>query len=91
MQYQTITTGKARSARKDGGGKKLKGTLNNSKTPTTVKSRKVMQKENKEVNTTERVIKKKSALKMHLMKGEGPLMRNLESCDMSQITGLTPW
>ena len=43
------------------------------------------------MNTTDKATKKKSAIKMHLVQGQGPFLNNLESCEMSHITQLNPW
>lgn len=44
-----------------------KGSKVGSKTPNTTKSRKITQKENREMNTTDKASKKKSSIKMHLV------------------------
>ena len=51
------------------GGSKVgkKGNKVGAKTPKGSKSRKINQKENREINTTDKATKKKSAIKMHLL------------------------
>jgi hypothetical protein len=56
---------KNKSARKDA----IKKAYTTSKTPTTTKTRRVTQKENKEINTTDKAVKRKSAIQIHNLKG----------------------
>jgi len=59
--YYTINSQKA-------GPKAIKkGSKVGAKTPNSTKSRKITQKENREMNTTDKASKKKSAFKMHLV------------------------
>jgi hypothetical protein len=57
--YSTIVQTKQKKS-----GRKDKMT---SKTPIATKTRRMTQKENKEVNTTDKTVKRKSALKLHLL------------------------
>ena len=86
--FSTYREEKRDSQKPRSAGKTTKKKAASSKTPTINRSRKITQKENREVNTTDKGSKRKNTVKIHLPQCQLSNFRNLENCDMSQIN---PW